>query len=140
MADAPVSTTNRPRSLRRRIALLVACLLLVWLVVAYLFLPSLLKHYVRRHPSLVDIPGVTKTAEGTPGDPLNVALIGTQAQLKGIMQAAKWHPAAALGFKSDLEIAADSVLSRPDDEAPVSNLFLFGRKEDLAFEQPVGTC
>jgi hypothetical protein len=39
---------------------------------------------------------------------------------------------------SDVKIAADTVLSRPDDEAPVSSLYLFGRKEDLAFEQPVG--
>jgi hypothetical protein len=54
------------------------------------------------------------------------------------MKAAQWHPAAQLGIKSDLEIAADTVLSRPDDNAPVSDLFLLGRKKDLAFEQPVG--
>jgi hypothetical protein len=30
------------------------------------------------------------------------------------------------------------VFKRPDDEAPVSTLYLFGRKEDLAFEKPVG--
>jgi hypothetical protein len=41
-------------------------------------------------------------------------------------------------LRSDIKIAADTVLSRSDDEAPVSSLFLFGRKEDLAFEQPVG--
>ncbi len=41
-------------------------------------------------------------------------------------------------MKSDLKIAADTVLSRPDVEAPVSSLYLFGRKEDAAFEQPVG--
>jgi hypothetical protein len=29
------------------------------------------------------------------------------------------------------------VLRRPDNDAPVSDLFLFGRKQDLAFEQPV---
>ena len=29
-------------------------------------------------------------------------------------------------------------MRRPDDDAPVSNLFLFERKQDLAFEQPVG--
>src|SRR5437868_5592951 len=29
-------------------------------------------------------------------------------------------------------------LRRPYDGAPVSSLYLFGRKEDLAFEQPVG--
>lgn len=30
------------------------------------------------------------------------------------------------------------MLKRPDPEAPASSLYLFGRKEDLAFEQPVG--
>lgn len=78
------------------------------------------------------------TSDGHPGDPLNVALIGTKEQVETIMKAAKWYSAAALGLRSDLAIATDSVLSRPDDEAPVSNLYLFGRKEDLAFEQPVG--
>ena len=34
-------------------------------------------------------------------------------------------------------IAADTVLRHPDDDAPVSNLFLFGRRQDLAFEQPM---
>jgi hypothetical protein len=41
-------------------------------------------------------------------------------------------------LRSSARIAADSFLRRPDDDAPVSNLFLFGRKQDLAFEQPVG--
>jgi hypothetical protein len=69
---------------------------------------------------------------------LNVALIGPEAELKKILQAAGWNPAAALGVDSDLKIAADTVFGRPDDEAPVSSLYLFGRKEDFAFEQPVG--
>jgi hypothetical protein len=67
-----------------------------------------------------------------------VALVGSEAQLEAIMKAAGWFLAAKLGIRSDLKIAADTVLSRPDPEAPVSSLFLFGRKEDLAFEQPVG--
>ena len=41
-------------------------------------------------------------------------------------------------MKSSLEIAVDAVFKRPDPDAPVSNLYLFGRKEDLAFEQAVG--
>jgi len=59
-------------------------------------------------------------------------------ELQSIMKAADWYTASALGLKSDLKIAADTVLSRPDDAAPVSSLYLFGRKEDFAFEQPVG--
>jgi hypothetical protein len=37
-----------------------------------------------------------------------------------------------------VRIALDTVFKKPDDDAPVSNLYLFGRKEDLAFEKPVG--
>ena len=91
-----------------------------------------------RHPSLVDIPDITHTGSGIPGDPLNVALIGTEYEMKRIMLAAGWDPADPLTFRSCLKIAAATVLKRPDEDAPVSNLFLFGRKEDLAFEQPVG--
>jgi hypothetical protein len=54
------------------------------------------------------------------------------------MGAAKWYPADPLGLRSDVKIAADTILERPYDEAPVSSLYLFGRKEDLAFEKPVG--
>jgi hypothetical protein len=43
-----------------------------------------------------------------------------------------------LTLDSCLEIAEASVLKRPYDDAPVSNLYLFGRKQDLAFEQAVG--
>lgn len=113
-------------------------ILLVWFTVAYFAMPFFWKVYAKRHPQFDDSPRITETHDKHPGDPLNVALIGTEEQVKQIMLAAKWFPAAKLGFRSDLKIAADTVLSRPDEEAPVSNLYLFGRKEDLAFEQPVG--
>jgi hypothetical protein len=101
-------------------------------------MPALWKRYERRHPSLENVPRVTHTASGIPGDPLNVALIGTEAEVKQIMRAAKWYPADPLSVRADLKIAAAAVLKRPYDDAPVSNLFLFDRKEDLAFEKPVG--
>jgi hypothetical protein len=65
-------------------------------------------------------------------------LIGTKAELMRIMLAAKWHPADALSFRSCLEIAEATVLKRPYEGAPVSSLYLFGRRQDLAFEQAVG--
>ena len=117
---------------------IIAGLLVVYLLAAYLIAPYLWERYARKHPSFDDSPRVTETHDKHPGDPLNVALIGTEEQVKRIMQAAKWFPAAALGIRSDLKIAADTILSRPDEQAPVSNLYLYGRKEDLAFEQPVG--
>jgi hypothetical protein len=95
--------------------------------------------YAHRHPALDDVPGITTTRNGIPGDPLNVALIGTEDQVKEIMLAAGWHPADPLTFRSCLKISETTVLKRPYADAPVSNLYLFGRKEDLAFEQPVGS-
>ncbi len=126
------------RSLKQRIAIRLALFIGVWFVIAYFLIPLLWKEHFHRHPTLDDSPRITETGDGHPGDPLNVALIGTEAQVKAIMAAANWHPAAALGVRSDLEIGVDTVLDRPDVEAPVSSLYLFGRKEDLAFECPVG--
>src|SRR5262249_35984705 len=65
-------------------------------------------------------------------------LIGPKADHVKAMVGAKWSPADPLTLKSSLEIAVDAVFKRPDPDAPVSNMYLFGRKEDLAFEQAVG--
>ena len=137
MPDEPTPPPKHP-SRRKRIALFAAGAVVAYLTVAYILLPLAWKRYGRRHPSLEDIPGITYTASGIPGDPLNVALIGTKADLVKVMLAAKWSPADPLSLESSLEIAADAVFKRPDPDAPVSSLYLFGRKEDLAFEQEVG--
>jgi hypothetical protein len=134
----PGATPAKRRSASKRVALAVLGLLLIYLAAAYLVLPGLWKRYAHRHPSLEDVPGITHTADGIPGDPLNVALIGTKAEVLQIMLAAKWHPADPLTLRSCLEIAEASVFKRSYDDAPVSSLYLFGRKQDLAFEQPVG--
>lgn len=118
--------------------LIFLTVVLIYFVATYLLIPLLWKSYESRHPSLSDIPGVTKTGTGIPGDPLNVTLIGTKADLVKIMLAAKWYPADPLSLKSCLEIAEATLFKRSYDHAPVSSLYLFGRKEDIAFEQPVG--
>jgi len=90
------STPTKRRGPGKRAALAVLGLLLIYLAVAYLLLPGLWKRYAHRHPSLEDIPGITYTADGIPGDPINVALIGTKADLIKVMLAAKWYPADPL--------------------------------------------
>jgi hypothetical protein len=125
-------------SLRKRVFGSLAVLLLTYFVLAYILAPRVWKRYERRHPALNDIPRLTRTASDVPGDPLNVALVGLEKDVKKIMLAAKWDPADPLTLKSCIEIAGATVLRRTYDDAPVSNLFLWGRKQDLAFEQPVG--
>lgn len=136
MAEQPVSI--RSWSSPKRLAFVLAVLLVIWAVLAYLVVPAIWKTYAHRHPALDAMPNITLTGSGIPGDPLNIALIGTRQDLMKIMVAAKWYPADPLSFKSCLEIAEATVLKHPYDQAPVSSLYLFGRKEDLAFEQPVG--
>jgi hypothetical protein len=137
-AANPATASPPRRPAWARLALGLAVGLGVYLLVAYVLMPALWKHYERRHPALDELPGITLTGDKHPGDPINVALIGSEDEVKAIMKAAGWFPADPLGLRSDIKIAADTVLKRPYDEAPVSNLFLWGRKEDLAFEQPVG--
>jgi hypothetical protein len=138
MNDEQNEQPTQRRSRSKTIGKIISCALLLWLVSAYFLAPLVWQEYARHDPAFDNHPRITQTSDHHPGDPLNVALIGTKLELENIMKAAQWYPAAALGWKSDIDIATDTVLSRPDDDAPVSSLYLFGRKEDLAFEQPVG--
>jgi hypothetical protein len=136
-ADRMPANSNNRRTLKKAAWVFVS-IVGSYLLVAYVLVPAIWKRYEHRHPELDELPGITETGDKHPGDPINVALVGSEDDVKAVMKAAGWFPADALGLRSDMKIAADTVLKRSYDEAPVSNLFLFGRKEDLAFEQPVG--
>lgn len=138
MPDDPISTPTKRQNFWKRIGLIAASVILLYLVVAYVLVPFLWIDYAHHHPALADTPGLTYTADGIPGDPLNVALVGTKPEVIRIMLAAQWHPADPLSLRSCLEIAAATMLDRPYNDAPVSSLYLWGRKEALAFEQEVG--
>jgi hypothetical protein len=141
MNDSTATETASSKSARNswKVAALVFLGLVgTYVLVAYVLAPMAWKTYAHLHPALDAAPTITLTGDDHPGDPLNVALIGTKEQIEKIMLAAKWFPADPLGIRSDVRIAEDTVLKRPYEKAPVSNLFLFGRKEDLAYEQPVG--
>jgi hypothetical protein len=79
----PISPRRR-RLLRRRVIPLALTLLTLYFLAAYVVVPSAWLRYSHRHPRLDDVPGITVTAFGAPGDPLNVALIGTEAQVNAI--------------------------------------------------------
>lgn len=117
---------------------LTGALILAYLLVAYVILPLVWRRDTHRHPDLSGGPRVTHTPNGIPGDPVNLALVGSETDVIRAMTAGKWSPADPITFRSSVRISVDSVFRRPDPDAPVSVLELFGRKQDLAFEQPVG--
>ncbi len=81
---------------------------------------------------------LTVTPQGIPGDPINVGLVGSKSDVLHAFAAAKWDPADAITLRSSIEIGASVVLDRPYPDAPVSPLMFDGRRQDLAFEKPIG--
>jgi hypothetical protein len=108
-----------------------------YILVAYVVLPLGWDRY-EHQPGLAEVPMVTRTAEGIPGDPLNVGLVGGEADVLAAMHAAGWEPADPITLRSSLEIIGSVLLDRPDVHAPVSALYVQDRRQDLAFEKPVG--
>src|SRR5439155_19679828 len=70
--------------------------------------------------------------------PINVGLVGDAKDLVCAMHAAGWFPADPITLKSSIEIVGSVLLDRPYKDAPVSNLYYLGRREDFAFEKHLG--
>lgn len=115
--------------------LLLVAIVAVLLCGAGLFLYSLAK------PSslLAGLPAVTKTASGHNGDPLNVVIIGDKQQLYDVFHAAHWLIPDPVNGTTTAAIIKASVLNEPYPSAPMSNLYLFNKLQDQAFEYPTAS-
>ncbi|MDO5728750.1 MAG: LssY C-terminal domain-containing protein [Actinomycetaceae bacterium] len=111
-------------------------LVLFWFVVSYLLLPRL--HQVF---ALVYVPdyfiGRTKTQDGVLGDPVNLAFDGSESDIHVAMQRAGWVLADPITLGSSWKIVVSSLLGRSYQKAPVSDLYLFGKPHDFAYQQEV---
>jgi len=133
--DAHVAAHHHARL--ERVLLTLLAVLLGYVSLAYIVLPTFWRHYEHQRP-LATLSMVTRTAQGIPGDPINVGLIGDTKEVLRAMNFAGWFPADPVTFRSSIEIAGSVLLDRAYPYAPVSNLFYLGRREDLAFEKPSG--
>jgi hypothetical protein len=113
---------HRPRLVRSGVALMAV--VVVYAITSYLVIPTLWHVEIVRHPALYGAPRITHTAAGIHGDPLNVGLIATEAELVRAMLTAEWYPADPLTLENSLRIASSTVFHRPYVDAPVSNLYL----------------
>ncbi len=90
--------------------------------------------------SLDNYPKCTLTEHGRPGDPINILILADKATITQAFLKAGWKVPDPITSRTALKIGVDSIFGRPYPTAPVSNLYLFGRKEDLAFERPGKTA
>jgi hypothetical protein len=105
-------------------------------IAAYIVLPRIvrmgLKVLLRKR-----VPRFTITADGLPGDPVNLALTGTQQQLYAAFERAGWSQADQLGLASSWRMIRAFVLNSPYPGAPFSTLYLFGRGQDVGFQKAI---
>jgi len=103
---------------------------------AYIILPRIirlgLKILQRQH-----VPSYTITGDGLPGDPVNVALVGTLQQLRAAFAALGWAEADRLGLASSWGMVRAFVFNSPYPTAPFSTLYLFGRGQDIGFQKAI---
>ncbi|MET0726231.1 MAG: LssY C-terminal domain-containing protein, partial [Leifsonia sp.] len=81
--------------------------------------------------------GRARTSDGLLGDPVNLALLGSEGEVHAALVAAGWTRADDVTAGSSLRIISSTITRRSYDEAPVSPLFLFGRQQDFAYQQEV---
>jgi hypothetical protein len=111
---------------------------LLYVFVSYLVLPATWAR-IEHEPGLSKYTMLTATAQGIPGDPINVGLVGDREDVVRAFHAEGWYPADPITLRTSVEIIGSVLLDRPYKTAPVSPLFFDGKREDLAFEKPVGS-
>jgi hypothetical protein len=115
----------------------IVALAVTYGMAAYVILPRAvrlgLKILQRQH-----VPRFTITGDGLPGDPVNLALVGTFDQLRAAFAKCGWVEADPLNIKTSWRMTRSFVLNRPYPTAPFSTLYLFGRGQDIGFQKAIG--
>jgi hypothetical protein len=105
-------------------------------IAAYLILPRAIRVGLKiLHRKRV--PSYTITGDGLPGDPVNIALVGTLQQLRAAFAGLGWSEADRLGLTSSWGMVRAFVFNSPYPTAPFSTLYLFGRGQDIGFQRAI---
>jgi hypothetical protein len=83
------------------------------------------------------VPSFTTTGDGLPGDPVNLALVGTLQQLRAAFAKVGWSEADRLGVPSSWHMIRSFVFKTSYPTAPFSTLYLFGRGQDIGFQKAI---
>ena len=88
---------------------------------------------------LADAPQRAAGKDGKPGDPVNLVFIGNAESIRQTFEQAGWAEAEKLTGKSLFETVRAVMANKGYGSAPVSQLYLYGRAEDLAFQKMLNT-
>lgn len=113
-----------------------AAVFITYVLAAYVLIPALIR-LVRIVRPARHLPLYCVTPDGFASDPINIGIIGSRQQLIGAMERAGWYVADPHRIRHLPRQVLSVVSGWPYPNAPVSNLYLFGRKQDIAFEIPL---
>jgi LssY C-terminus len=135
IAIAYLSVRNIFPYFDKRLPLGVA-ILITYALGAYVLVPALIRLFRIIRPT-DHLPLYCVTPDGFASDPLNIGIIATRDQLVRTMLDAGWHVADPHRHKYLAKHLLSFVLGWDYPNAPVSSLYLFGRRQDIAFEIPI---
>lgn len=111
-------------------------LLLTYYLSAYVVLPRLFRIIlliIRKGR----IPRFTTALDGLYVDPVNIILTGTREQLEESFKKIGWEKADKLNLKSAQKMVRKFLTNKSYPKAPFSSLYLFGRRQDIGFQQSI---
>jgi hypothetical protein len=86
--------------------------------------------------ALEDLPCCAENEKGeTGGDPLNLVVIGTLEELVADFARAGWDETEIIDLATSLRTAGSFLFGSQYRYSPVSNLYLYGRPQDVAFQK-----
>lgn len=88
---------------------------------------------------LVGAPQRSSTERGTPGDPINLVVVGNGQQIRTTFAKAGWDIPAARKGNGISKTVQSVIQGLGDSTAPISNLYLYKRPQELAFEKVLNT-
>lgn len=122
-----------PQIDRRGIPEAVA-ILATYILIAYIMIPAAMR-LLRVVFKPQHIPLYCTTPDGFASDPVNIGVVGTREDLIYAMTAAGWSVADRMTLRNLTKMALAILLNRSYPSAPCSQLYFFGRSQDIAFEK-----
>lgn len=114
-------------------------LLLFYCLFVYLIFPTLMRLFrIVIKPD--HIPLYATTGDGWPSDPINLAILANnKTHLRRAMKKAGWYEADKLNVRNGFREVMSILFNLPYPAAPVSGLYLFNRRHDIAFQIPTNS-
>jgi len=113
---------------------LVLVVLMVYGLIAYVIFPLCARIWrIVFKPD--HLPVYAITGDGWPSDPVNIAIVAkSRHQFVRAMQRAGWTTADKLTLVSAWKMVVSFLIGSSYPTAPFSNLYLFGRRQDIGFQ------